>query len=793
MISQVFRVSLFILIYGFLASCGSEKESVTLKQADIDYDILLRGGDKNISYINEVRPVLEKRCVVCHGCYDASCQLKLTSIEGIRRGANPEKVYNAERILAANPTRLFIDAETEEEWRSKGFHPVLNKREDMLINNLRHSVLYKMLRLKQLNPQPRVGMMDDNFDLSLGRDQTCPTIEEFDEYAKEFPQQGMPFAMPNLSDNEYHVLVKWISQGLPDDSRDVLPSTTVSQVKKWEAFLNQSSLKHQLFGRYLYEHLTLGHLHFKGAHDREFFRLVRSYTPPGKPVKEIATVRAFDDPGTDTFYYRLRYYGSSIVDKNHIVYELSDKRMDRYKELFINTDHVVSKLPNYTPKVVANPIKAFSDLPVKSRYLFLLDDAKFFLDGFIKGPSCRGQVALNVIEDNFWVFFSDPDKIEVNNSDHYLDEMSKELNLPNEKTNGLNFFSIWTNYWGRQHRYMMSRQERFKAMDKVDLDQAMEFIWDGKGSMDKTNRALTIFRHFDSATVMRGLLGDYPETSWVIDYPVLERIHYLLVAGYDVYGNIGHNYNARLYMDFLRMEAENTFLAFIPSSHRKKIRDSWYEGIRDVGQLVFSQPMEWLDVDVVQSYKTENPQLELYKKLENRMQDSVHDMDPINRCESEKCKKAHKLTHIEKQMQRITEIKGRHLDVFPDLSLLKVMSDKQDSIYTLIRNKSYKNISFLMADVSDRDKSLDTLSVYKGIMGAYPNFFFVVHEKEVSHFADELLKIKNRDDYERFVGVYGVRRTSSNFWKHADSFNKHYAKQDPVNYGIFDLYRYKNR
>ena len=63
---------------------------------------------------------------------------------------------------------------------------------------------------------------------------------------------------------------------------------------------------------------------------------------------------------------------------------------------------------------------------------------------------------------------------------------------------------------------------------------------------------------------MDGLHGDFPETAWIIDYPLFERIHYLLVAGFDVYGNAGHQLNTRIVMDFLRMEGENNFLAFLP-------------------------------------------------------------------------------------------------------------------------------------------------------------------------------------------------------------------------------------
>ena len=40
-----------------------------------------------VSYRADVQPILEQRCVVCHGCYDAPCQLKLGAWEGIARGA----------------------------------------------------------------------------------------------------------------------------------------------------------------------------------------------------------------------------------------------------------------------------------------------------------------------------------------------------------------------------------------------------------------------------------------------------------------------------------------------------------------------------------------------------------------------------------------------------------------------------------------------------------------------------------------------------------------------------------
>mgnify|MGYP000732865784 CR=1 FL=1 len=50
-----------------------------------------------------------------------------------------------------------------------------------------------------------------------------------------------------------------------------------------------------------------------------------------------------------------------------------------------------------------------NDFTALALALPLLDEAEFFIMNFIKGPVCRGQMALDVIQDRFWVFFIDPD------------------------------------------------------------------------------------------------------------------------------------------------------------------------------------------------------------------------------------------------------------------------------------------------------------------------------------------------------------------------------------------------
>lgn len=790
----IFAISLLV------SSCATDKKKITEEQQRIDLELLQSLPQQQLSYENEVRPVLQRRCVVCHGCYDAPCQLKLSSPAGITRGASKEKVYNLGRFTAASPTRLYIDAKTPDEWRNKNFHSVLNEGDATASHNLDQSVMYKMLRLKKMNPQALGGgLLADEFDLSLSRKQTCPTLREFDKYARKKPNQGMPFAMPNLSEDEYRIVSQWLAQGAPLPA-DKQPSAAASkQIKRWETFLNGSSNKQKLVSRYIYEHLFIGHMHFKGTDKREFYRLVRSSTPPGQPVDEIATVRPYDDPGA-VFYYRLHRFPGDIVAKTHIVYELSDQRMERYRELFLKPKYDVAALPSYETLVASNPFKAFKDIPPRSRYEFLLDDSRYFIEGFMKGPVCRGMIALNVIEDRFWVTFLNPDKDSMLEQPEFLEEMSDYLQVPSAQEGNIKLLTGWKQYRERVRKYNEGRFKYYMAMNQRDIKDAMEFLWDGNGK--NPNAALTIFRHYDSASVDFGLVGNYPDTAWVIDYPLFERIHYLLVAGYNVYGNLRHQLNTRLYMDFLRMEGEDMFLSFLPSTDRKVIRDSWYEGMREGYEMELGDIDQWMSKDVVTGYKTSDPQRELYQNIISKLSPALERDDVINRCGQPPCKAAG--SDPEKQradaaMRKIAQIKGLVLIAFPDVAFVRVRRDdkpENDFAYSIIRDKAYKNVTSMFKDEADdfnRDYSNDALTVLDWLEGSYPNFFFTVDINDVEKFTEHYASLTNREEYEEFVAIYGTRRTNDEFWQTADWFQDATLRERPIKAGLYDLNRYENR
>jgi hypothetical protein len=783
-----------------LSACSSYKKSITADQATVEYGLLYTLPNEKISYREEVQPILENRCVVCHGCYDAPCQLKLGSPAGILRGANKTKVY-APRLTSDAPTRLFIDAETTEEWRQKGFKSVLNEADNKKLRNLEDSVLYRMLRQKQLYPQARTGMLSDDFDLDIDRKQFCPTLEEFDEYAAEHPRGGMPYAMPNLDRKDYATLVHWLAQGSPMPEDEAPSELAAKQIKQWETFLNghnnKASNKKKLVARYLYEHLFQAHLHFDGTDNREFYRMVRSSTAPGTPVEVIPTRRPYDAPAGSVYYRLVRHQGS-IVAKTHVVYELTDKRMKRYQQLFINADYEVTSLPPYEAAIASNPIKTFAAIPVKSRYKFLLDEARFFIEGFIKGPACRGQAALNVIEDRFWIVFFDPDADIKSNDDEFLNATADYLASPAELEDNFKFLSAQRHYRKLFRTYSNMREAEVKDFEPIDIKDAMQYIWKGDGK--NTNAALTVFRHKDSASVDFGFIGDYPETAWVVDFPVLERIHYLLVAGFDVYGNLGHLVNTRLYMDFLRTEGEDYFLVFMPADKRPAIRESWYQGIRqrnedDKGEI------SWLAQEIVTGYQSSNPQLEFYQQLEQHLGSLAGDGDYINRCTSEKCrpKVSRNIQRADKAMQKSAKMNGLVVQVLPDVAFVRVRmggKSEEDLAYTMISNKSYKNVTSMLANEKlgdKRDYEQDTQTVVRWLEGSYPNFFYVVALENIEAFVADYNAIENRQHYEAFVARYGQRRTSEDFWKHADWFKNQYAREQPILSGLFDLNRYENR
>jgi hypothetical protein len=736
----------------------------------------------DLSWHDDIKPILDRRCVVCHGCYDAPCQLKLSAWEGVTRGASKRKVYDGARLLEAAPSRLFIDAETASQWRAREFHPVLNERPPSPQAERSASVLFRMLELKRQHPLPDTSVLPATFDFSLDRKQQCASIEEFDRFERNYPLWGMPFGLPALTQGEQTTLATWLEQGAPFEGLKPLPAAVEREISSWEEFLNGDSTKEQLTSRYLYEHLFLAHLHFESDSHRHYFRLVRSSTPPGQAIREIPTRRPYEDPGVERVYYRLSRERETLVAKTHMPYALGPARMELWRKLFLDADYSVDTLPSYAPEVAANPFIAFRAIPVTSRYRFMLDEAQYTIMGFIKGPVCRGQLALNVIDDRFWVFFVDPDRSSEAGT-RFLERESTNLGLPSEKGSNALILTTWLEYSNRQNNYLRAKSEflekKLNSPSKVTLDM----VWDGDGS--NSNAALTVFRHFNSASVVKGMVGDHPKTAWLIGYPLLERIHYLLVAGFDVYGNAGHQLNSRLYMDFLRMEGEFNFLVLLPAADRDSVRDYWYRGASQSVKDYLYGAKAWFNEDSGIDYRTGSPQDELYELLRARLApvlDRDFDLSTLSDA------------GLRDTLQALATVRGSGLSVMPEMAFLRLdEADGSAHYFTLLRNTGHSNVTHLTDEKIGLLPAENTLTVVPGFIGAYPNALFVVTRDSLSEFVTRVSVLSNQDDYGALVDRFGIRRTHPSFWTHSDALQEAYALTMPGEAALFDYNRLENR
>lgn len=725
--------------------------------------------------------------MVCHGCYDAPCQLKLGSPEGIDRGGTEAKVYDAKRLLEAPTTRLFEDAQTTSGWRKAGFHPVLNEREQSKRANREAGVLARLLALKQEHPIQDGGLLPKDIDVSIKREQVCPSIETLDAYEQEHPSWGMPFGVPGLELEEHETLIRWVEEGAVHTEPAPLDKATLEQVDQWEQYFNDPSLKGRLAARYMYEHLFLAHLYFedmlKGSGEQrpeQFFELVRSRTPPGQPIDRIATRRPFDDPGTRP-YYRLRPVRESIVAKLHLPYALSDARMARWRSLFQDAPFSVSKLPSYKPEIASNPFAAFEHLPVASRYRFMLDEAQFTMMGFVKGAVCRGPIALNVINDHFYIFFLDPDLPGLD-TDMFLRENADSLRLPAAAGSNAPAMVTWVKDAARQRKYMEAKRAAARKAFGSNQKATLDTLWDGDGT--NPNAALTIFRHFDSASVSKGMVGDMPKTAWVISYPLLERIHYLLVAGFDVFGNVGHQLATRTYMDFLRMESEFHFLVLLPDDVRVKERKFWYRNTNERLAKEIAGQLTDLEVHTGIEFTTQEPKRELYSMLREHLApvlDRRANLGPV-------------AAPIRKPLERLAVLRGTAVSRMPEMAFLLVPdAAPADQVFTLVRNSAHSNIASPLHESQRRLPAEDTMTVVRGFVGTYPKALYRVPSDKLESFVAAVESLDSETSYARLQVHHGVRRTDSRFWETVDRLHELYAQQEPIEAGLFDISRIENR
>ena len=736
-----------------------------------------------ISYVDEVQPILTQKCVACHTCYDAPCQLNLGSAEGVLRGASKQPVYDGTRPEAQPTTRLFYDAHGEAAWRRRDFHSVLD------VQNGQAALIARMLELGKGNPLPANAKLPDGLDISINRSNTCPLPDEFADYARKNPHGGMPFAVTGLSDGEYAILNQWLQQGAPVQEQSITPTAAeLRQVEQWERFLNAPGARQSLVARWLYEHLFLAHLYVEGGEQTHFFQLVRSRTPSGQPVDPIATRRPNDDPGT-TFYYRLWPIQGVIVHKTHITYPLSAQKLERVRQQFFTDDWTVDALPGYGAQRRANPFATFAAIPARARYQFMLDNGEYFVRTFIRGPVCRGQIATDVIRDNFWALFQAPEHDLYITDAEYREQATPLLAMPGQFDDIGDLLGLWLDYRDKRNDYEDLRRDAYAAAPLPGWSS----IWSGND-----NALLSIFRQHDSASVRKGLLGEIPQTLWLLDYPLLERTYYQLVVNFDVFGNVSHQAQTRLYFDLIRNGAEVNFLRLLPPESRQAYLDDWYQ---DSGKLKM-----WLDYTQVDQSTPSGLYLpgpdakrSFAGQLLSRYAGLDARPDPINRCSSGRCYRdglGAEQQQVEQLLSRLASRPAAGLKVIeqmPEATMLRVeFADGTREIYSLLRNRAHSNVAFMLGEELRYQPGLDTLTLYPEVLSSYPNFLFNLKADEVEEFVGRMQQVRDAKGFEAITQHWGIRRSHPQFWFYFHDLSARIRETQPIEAGVLDMNRYEN-
>jgi len=481
-----------------------------------------------------------------------------------------------------------------------------------------------------------------------------------------------------------------------------------------------------------------------------------------------------------------------------MVYDLNEKKLKRYKELFIEPKwdekpYDVGFKTNFN----VQPFKVFAQIPAKSRYLFLLDNSEYIIRTFIRGPVCKGQIALNVIHDNFWVMFMNPEYDLSLKIPSFIAHEYENLRMPIENGSDAGIISSFKDtYVDLAEDYQRDRNEKYDEYYKNGLD--IKSIYKGNNHHESTP-FLTVYRHFDSASVHYGALGNLPRTAWVIDYPLFERIYYALVAGFDVYGNTGHQISVRRYMNRLRVEGEVNFINLLPIEDRQKVFNSWYVDSEDDETVYLSNT----DSDI--EYTNINSKRELIEKIINEHLDKSYNIsfDSVNyHTQDERptaMPKEFKTNEDYKKAFRSLSREGtgfiKHANGHnSNLAYLRIkIPDAKDIVVSIVINRWHDNVSFMFDEESRLNTSKDKIDFIPNFIGSYPNYFFEVEKKDLPDFFDLLENYDESDKYMAKFIKYGVNRADKNFWRTYDWFVNRFYEDNPHEAGLFDLNRYYYR
>ncbi|MEY4616955.1 MAG: hypothetical protein RJB66_1915 [Pseudomonadota bacterium] len=772
---------LILFLFTFFVSCTANNridsnQNRAIASFSVDQEHLFR---------DQIQPIFDKRCVVCHACTEAPCQLHLDSYSGLRRGATYTEL--GANILYTPPTRE-KDGKSITEWRLKNFFPVIpDPHQEYHDNNTLPpprdsdvSLLYRFIELGSENNKAGFAL-EPTIDARKKSHTCAPNLAAFEGLTKEHTWVGMPYGFPGLRSEQLALIKKWIDQGARSPAATVSPTDHVSHqlIAPWEQVMNSTS-KAQLMARYIYEHVFSAHIHFKGTSHGEWYELVRSSTPAPHSIEEIVTPRPYDPPPDGIkVYYRFQRIHRTIARASHIPWEIDHKLLEHFKTLFLkmpwqpatpqqHAEFEPITNPGYSSK---NPFKYFQQIPAKLRYQFLLENSQLIANAMIRGPACSGRVATSAIRDHFWVFFLKPE------SD--VTVLSPEIGL-----------AEWTPLSELDIRSFVKPHLKYtNAMKKLKPDGfGIADMW--TDNKESHNALLTIFRHGTSASVHQGLLGGMPPTFWVLNFSNFERIYYNLVADYELWGSSAHKASTWNYMSRHRSEAEERFISFLPENIRSKIRYQWTQGLGQASNLTQAALSEGIKSKVNLTDSTHPIDSLITQLLAQFSATQINPQNQIQRAQLEVKDLNHDFKNFEDWEQTALSLFEKTalpaVRYFPEIVYLRI----DDRPYTIINNRFYKFNNIIAMEKFAYEPNKNKMYLMRNLIGDKPEYFADLSLKEARGFLVDLRMVYLFSDWVKFKNKYFTRRNQPPVWALSDWFTDWQKEHQPLEAGALDLREY---
>jgi hypothetical protein len=677
--------------------------------------------------------------------------------------------------------------QTTAEWRKRGFFPVLS-RGGTKFENLYRSLLYQMVETGTRHNKPgfsRKALMPNY--AKRYEHQCAATPDVLKTKLKQNPQEGMPFGLPALDEEEFSILRNWVAAGSPGPSDTELraaerPNNAVA-VLAWESFFNTPGRKPQLVSRYIMDHVFLATIVLEES-PGDYFHLVRSKTPSAKaptdapgPIEIIDTPLPYSNPykyaGVDRFYYRLKKITAPIVQKNHFVWRLTLDDIEHLKKRFLRPKwNEEVKLD--APWGVGNPFFVYRAIPTEARYRFLLENSEMIVSGITYGPVCLGQTATFAIKDQFWVHFVDP-KYDVSVRDPKLGLETWRAFMDRSLLGNDNYETAYGN-----------------ALAKLrPKGYTIDAIWNG----DRTNPNawLTVMRHESNVSVLKGRQGGLPRTHWLMDYSGFERIYYDTVANFQYWAGDLPKLETLVFFNYLRQEFEDNYLLLLPEKERQKYRNEWTQG---VGQVAL-ELMPFAGADQPTRVKTDkhDPMVSLVEDIQKHVGEEVSGpVDLLNPHVKPKISLDDPIESYDdwvKAASLLTQTRAYKFPRFlPSVILLKLTDGDDARVYSLIANRVYSSQDTLLFQNGQSLPHLYTMSIYPTIIGGFPNYFLKMDLTQSRNFLRGLRDVRSLADWNKLRDRYGILRNDARFWAIYDWFTQWNTANRGVKAGYLDLSYY---